>query len=90
MQLLAADRALLALWYGERALLRHEDALCSAATLLSSLQAFDFSALQPHAAHLDLANPFSRSIAAFDLPQREAPTREAPPPKRGSWPTATQ
>ena len=46
-------------------------------------QAFDFSALQPHGAHLDLANPFSRSIAADDLPQREAPTREAPPPERG-------
>jgi len=81
IQLLAADHALLSLWYSDAALLRHEDAMCSAATLLSSLQAFDFSALQPHGAHLDLANPFSRSIAAFDLPQgpppREAPRAEA-------------
>lgn len=68
MQVLAADHALLGLWYGEQALLRHEDALCSSATILSSLQAFDFSALQPFSAHLDLANPFSVSIASGSCP----------------------
>lgn len=60
---LAQDRSLSSLYYADCALLRHEDALFSAATLLSALSAFDFSALQPHSALLDLANPFSSPIA---------------------------
>ena len=57
--LLAADRQLIALWYAERACLRQEDALAAAATVLSTLQAFDFGALSASNALLDEENPFA-------------------------------
>ena len=38
------------------------DGIFSAATLLSALTAFDFTALQPRSAFLDLRNPFSSPI----------------------------
>ena len=57
--LLAADTKLLELWYEEGALLRSEDCTCAAATALSALQAFDFSALQPSSGLLDMDNPFA-------------------------------
>ena len=57
--LLAADQKLLELWYEEGALLRSEDCVCAAATVLSALQAFDFSALQPSSGLLDMDNPFA-------------------------------
>ena len=55
----AEDQKLLALWYDEGALLRSEDCVCAAATVLSALQAFDFSALQPSSGLLDMDNPFA-------------------------------
>jgi len=57
--LLAADQKLLELWYEEGALLRSEDCVCAAATVVSALQAFDLSALQPSSSLLDVDNPFA-------------------------------
>jgi hypothetical protein len=57
--LLGEDEKLLHLWYEEGALLRSEDSRFAVATLLSALQAFDFSALQPSSSLLDQHNPFA-------------------------------
>jgi hypothetical protein len=45
--------------YERGAFLRSEDCVCAAATVLSALQAFDLSALQPSSGLLDMDNPFA-------------------------------
>jgi len=66
--LLGADAELLRLWYDEGALMRSEDALCAAATVVSAVQAFDFGSLQPSSPLLDLNNPFAQPTEEASTP----------------------